>query len=111
MTERRINIRKPYFDLIKNGVKTVEVRVGYPGMRKIAAGQVLVFRSGDESCRTEVVKVVEYPSFEAMADAEDIAAIGGDMGRGELLAACRDIYPPEKEALGVLAIHLRRPTT
>ncbi|MEV5506951.1 ASCH domain-containing protein [Streptomyces orinoci] len=110
MTERQINIREPYLKLIQDGTKTIEVRVGYPSMKKIAAGQVLVFQSGDDTCRTRVVKVAEYPSFEAMADAEDTAAIGGDMNRDELLAACRDIYPPEKEALGVLAIHLHRLT-
>ncbi|MGW2376983.1 MULTISPECIES: ASCH domain-containing protein [Kitasatospora] len=55
-----------------------------------------------------VVKVVEYETFEAMLDAEDNDAIGSEgMNRAELLAACREIYPPEKEALGVLAIHLR----
>lgn len=106
--ERTINIRKPYFDLIASGTKTVEVRVGYPSMRKITAGQVLRFACGDASLRARVTEVIVYPSFEAMVDAEDNTAIGGEgMTREELLAACRDIYPPEKESLGVLAIHLR----
>ncbi|WP_431043345.1 ASCH domain-containing protein [Streptomyces sp. P1-3] len=105
--ERAINIRKPYFDLIAAGIKTVEVRVGYPSMRKIAPGLVLCFVSGDDVLRTRVVKVKEYASFEAMLDAEDSRAIGGEgKSREELLAACRGIYPVEKEALGVLAIHL-----
>ncbi|GAA1956318.1 ASCH domain-containing protein [Kitasatospora viridis] len=107
--DRVIRIRRPYLDLIADGTKTIEVRVGYPSMRRIYAGQVLVFESGGTRCRTEVVKVTEYESFEEMLDAEDNEAIGSEgMTQGELLAACRDIYPPEKEALGVLAIHLRR---
>ncbi|MBD0676691.1 ASCH domain-containing protein [Streptomyces sp. CBMA156] len=106
--ERVIRIRRPYLDLIANGTKTIEVRVGYPGMRRIHPGQLLAFESGDAHCRTRVVKVSEYPSFEAMLDAEDNEAIGSEgMDRAELLAACREIYPPEKERLGVLAIHLR----
>ncbi|GAA1880262.1 hypothetical protein GCM10009753_04520 [Streptantibioticus ferralitis] len=43
-----------------------------------------------------------------MLDAEDNQAIGSEgMTRDELVDACREIYPPEKEALGVLAIHLQ----
>ncbi|UGQ12368.1 ASCH domain-containing protein [Yinghuangia sp. ASG 101] len=105
---RTINIRRPFLELIVAGVKTIEVRVGYPSMRKIQAGQPLTFVSGDLSYSTTVDHVAEYPSFDALLDAEDAAAIGGeDMSRDELLRACRDIYPPAKEALGVLAIHLR----
>ncbi len=106
--ERTITIRKPYLDLIGKGIKTIEVRVGYASIRKISPGQVLRFVSGDASLRTRVTKVEEYESFEAMLDAEDNEAIGSEgMNRSELLAVCREIYPPEKEALGVLAIHLR----
>ncbi|WP_371515295.1 ASCH domain-containing protein [Kitasatospora sp. NBC_01300] len=106
--ERVIRIRRPYLDLIAAGTKTIEVRVGYPGMRKIHPGQLLVFESGDARYRTRVTEVVEYPSFDEMLDAEDLEAIGSEgMSRAELLAACREIYPLEKERLGVLAIHLR----
>ncbi|MGH3327633.1 MAG: ASCH domain-containing protein [Streptomycetales bacterium] len=75
--ERTINIRKSYLELIAHGTKTIEVRVAYPSMRKITAGQVLRFTSEDRACRTQVTKVAEYPSFEAMLDVEDVAAIGG----------------------------------
>ncbi|MCC2277908.1 ASCH domain-containing protein [Streptomyces sp. ET3-23] len=105
--DRVINIRRPYLHLIREGRKTTEVRVGYASMRKITPGQVLRFACEDEFVRTRVTAVCEYPSFEAMLDSEDNAAIGAaGMTRDDLLAACRDIYPPEKEALGVLAIHL-----
>lgn len=107
--EHSLNIRKPYLDLISRGAKTIEVRVGYPKIRRIAAGDVLSFTSGDVTLRTRVTKVTEYASFEAMLNAEDAAAIGDEgMTRDELLAVIRDIYPPEKEALGVFAIHVER---
>lgn len=109
---RTIQIRRPYLELIVAGTKTIEVRVGYPSMRKIHAGQPLTFVSGDLTYATTVDHVAEYPTFDALLDAEDAVAIGGEgMSRDELLRACRDIYPPEKEALGVLAIHLRRATS
>ncbi|WP_326640714.1 ASCH domain-containing protein [Streptosporangium sp. NBC_01755] len=105
--EYSITIRRPYFELIAKEAKTIEVRVGYPKIRKISAGDTLCFVSGEDSLRVRVTAVKEYPSFEAMLDAEDNTMIGGQgMTRDQLLAACRDIYPPEKEALGVFAIHL-----
>jgi ASC-1-like (ASCH) protein len=45
-----------------------------------------------------------------MLDQEDPRAIGGELGesRADLLQVIRQIYPPEKEALGVLAIEIER---
>lgn len=52
--------------------------------------------------------MTEYQSFDAMLDHEDARSIGAELGesRGDLLAVIRDIYPPEKERLGVLAIEV-----
>ncbi|MFD7504859.1 ASCH domain-containing protein [Streptomyces sp. NPDC059850] len=105
--EHSLHIRKPYFDLIASGAKSIEVRVGYPKIRKINAGDTLRISCGEESLETRVTAVKEYASFTAMLDAEDPAAIGEPgMSHDELVAAIRDIYPPEKEALGVFALHL-----
>lgn len=105
--EHSLNIRRPYFDLIAGGAKTIEIRVGYAKIRKMAAGDTLRFNSGDDALTTRITAVKEYKSFEQMLDAEDNTVIGeAGMTRDQLLAACRDIYPPEKEALGVFAIHL-----
>lgn len=105
---RVMSIYKQYLDLIASGEKTVEVRVGYPSMRRVTPGQLVRFVSGDEQCLTRVTRVTEYSSFEAMLDQEDPTAIGAVASREELLKAIRSIYPPEKEALGVLAIEVER---
>jgi ASC-1-like (ASCH) protein len=70
-----MSLKKPYFKLVADRTKTVEVRVA-----------------------------------EDLLDHEDMRTIGGDLGesRIDLLQAIRDIYPPEKEALGVLAIEVER---
>lgn len=105
--QHTLTIRKPYLDLIASGAKTIEIRVGYPKIRKMTAGDTLRFHSGDDTLLTRITTVTEYASFEAMLEAEDNTAIGeAGMTRDQLLAACREIYPPAKEALGVFAIHL-----
>ncbi|ANW21984.1 ASCH domain-containing protein [Streptomyces clavuligerus] len=105
--EHSLTIRKPYLDLIASGAKTIEVRVGYPKIRRFAPGDILTIICADESVTTRITAVREYESFAAMVDAEDAAAIGGPgMTHDQLVAAIRSIYPPEKEALGVFALHL-----
>ncbi|MER5299707.1 ASCH domain-containing protein [Streptomyces lasiicapitis] len=102
-----LNIRKPYFDLIATGAKTIEIRVGYPKIRRITTGDLLRISCGDSTVTTRVTQINEYDSFDAMLAAEDPTAIGGpDMDHDQLVRAIRDIYPPEKEALGVFALHL-----
>lgn len=61
--KRQLNIRKPYLELISKGIKTVEVRVGYPSMRKIQPGQDLEFISGNDTVMTRVKRVAEYSSL------------------------------------------------
>lgn len=107
--QHSLSMRKPYFDLIASGTKTTEVRVGYPKIRRITAGDMLRIMCADQLLVTRVTAVRHYGSFTAMLDAEDPAAIGGPgMTRDQLLTAIRDIYPPEKEALGAFALHLSR---
>lgn len=102
MTTYNLNIRAQYLAMILDGRKTVEVRVQYPRFRELAAGDVIRF-NGEHEYR--VTRVERYPDFPALVAGEDARAIGvGDADA--LLAALRDIYPPDKEALGGLAIHL-----
>src|SRR5207249_235144 len=77
---RGMNLKKPYFKLVTEGTKTVEVRVAYENMKRIRPGMEILFRSGDEECLTRVKGVRTYVSFEDLLDHEDLRAIGGDLG-------------------------------
>lgn len=79
-------------------------RVAYPRLSKMAAGDTITF-NGEHTYR--VVAVNRSPSFEAVLEAEDAARIVPEVTRpAALMSVLRSIYPPEKEGLGVLAIHL-----
>jgi ASC-1-like (ASCH) protein len=60
----------------------------------------------DEMCQVRVNSVKEYPDFEALLDGEGSANVNPNASREEQLTNIRNIYPPEKEALGALAIHI-----
>ena len=104
---REMPIYKRYFDLIASGQKTIEVRVAYSSNKRLAAGQLLKFTCRGEECLTRITKVARYRTFDDMFDHEDVASVNPLASRAEQLANIRLIYPAEKEALGVIAIHVR----
>jgi ASC-1-like (ASCH) protein len=105
---REMPIYKRYFDLIASGRKTVEVRVAYPSNKRLTAGQLLKFTCRGEECLTRVTRIGHYADFDEMFDHVSVSAVNPTAGRSEQLANIRLIYPVEKEALGVIAIHIER---
>ncbi|WP_019058259.1 ASCH domain-containing protein [Streptomyces prunicolor] len=109
-TARELNLYRQYFDLVAAGTKTIEVRVKYPHLADLSAGDTIRFRikGSDERCDVKVKRVTEYPDFEALLDGEGPANVNPTATREQQLANIRAIYPSEKENLGVLAIEIQR---
>lgn len=105
---RDMPIYKRYYDLIAGGTKTIEVRVAYTSMLRIKAGDQIRFTCRNENTLTRVKRVTRYTSFDEMFDHESADAINPTADRAEQLQAIREIFPPEKEALGVLAIEIEK---
>ncbi|MEV4436859.1 ASCH domain-containing protein [Streptomyces sp. NPDC049585] len=107
---RELHLYRKYFELVAAGAKTIEVRVKYPHLEDLAAGDTIRFRikGTEETCDVSVLRVTEYESFEALLDGEGPAKMNPSASRDEQLANIRVIYPSEKEALGALAIETER---
>ncbi|MET7640348.1 ASCH domain-containing protein [Streptomyces sp. NPDC005438] len=103
---RELHIYRRYFDLVAAGEKTTEVRVRYPRLADLTVGEVIRFRikGTEETCDVQVTRVTEYENFEALLDGEGASTVNPTRTREDQLANIRSIYPPEKEALGPLAI-------
>ncbi|NVI86724.1 ASCH domain-containing protein [Actinomadura sp. BRA 177] len=101
-----MKLYRRYFDLVAAGRKTIEIRVQYPKLRKLEAGDHIRFICGRDDVLTQVKRVARYSSFEEMLDSEDPVNVNPDSPRDQQLANIRRIYGPEKEALGVLAIEI-----
>ncbi|MFP3990859.1 ASCH domain-containing protein [Streptomyces sp. E11-3] len=106
---RELNLYRKYFDLVAAGTKTIEVRVKYPHLEDLAAGDTIRFRikGTDETCDVRVLRVTAYETFEALLDGEGPANVNPSASHDEQLANIRSIYGPEKEALGALAIEIK----
>ncbi|MGW5501358.1 ASCH domain-containing protein [Streptomyces rochei] len=105
---RELNLYRQYFDLVAAGTKTIEVRLKYPHLADLAAGDIIRFRikGTDEICEVKVKRVTGYPDFESLLDGEGLANVNPTATREQQLASIRAIYLPEKEALGALAIEI-----
>ncbi|MGV9317571.1 ASCH domain-containing protein [Streptomyces sp. NPDC003660] len=103
-----LNLYRQYFDLVAAGTKTIEVRVKYPHLADLAAGDTICFRvkGTDETCDVQILRVTEYADFETMLDTEGPDKVNPAADRDQQLTNIRGIYPPEKEALGVLAVEI-----
>jgi len=98
-------IKEEFLQLILEGKKTVEVRVGYDNILQLQPGDFLLL---NEQHQYEIVDIRHYPDFAAMVSAEKTSAVApGISGPNTLLEACHVIYPPEKEALGVVALEIK----
>lgn len=100
-----MRIYQQYFTMIKSGVKTVEVRVAYSGMKAITVGTFICF-NGDSNCVKKVKRVTFYKSFKEMMSKEDPKKINPYRTANEQLTDIRKIFPPEKEKIGVIVFEL-----
>lgn len=93
-----------YLQHILSGRKTVEVRVAYANIARLQPGDILWL---NEQHRYTIQAIRRYTDFEAMIAAEEPGRIAPELpDRAALLAACRALYPPDKEALGVVALEI-----
>ena len=104
MRTKTLWIREEYLRWILQGVKTVEVRVGYSNIARLEAGDGLLL---NDQHPYEIRRIGRYASFEELLAHEDPKAIAPDLEPGDLLAALRALYPTEKEALGVIALEVK----
>lgn len=100
-------IKRNYYNLINNGIKTLEVRVGYPDIKRVQKGDTITFRDYSNT-RFEVIRVTRYDDFPDMLDHENSAKAIPGVTKYEALDMYQKIYPEEKEALGVYIFELRK---
>ncbi|WP_328989975.1 ASCH domain-containing protein [Kribbella sp. NBC_01245] len=99
-----MRIYRSYFDLIITGRKTTEIRVNDARRSNIREGALIRFRCEGDEALVRVVRVAHYTDFDAMLTTEPVEAINPLATREQQLAAIRQIYPPDREALGAIAI-------
>ncbi len=102
-----LHIKQQFLEYIIEGRKKLEVRVGYPNIMKIKPGDHIQLVSESLDRKVQVKDVRCYQTFTRMLETENSRFIAPDTAtREELLDRLKEIYPPEKEKLGVIVLEI-----
>lgn len=98
----RLRLKKRFLGLMKSGQKTLEVRVGYPNIRSITVGMDVAFLSREDRLIRTVREIRLYDGISDALEVEDYRKIIPGFDEVQVERTLREIYPPEKEAFGVV---------
>ncbi len=102
-------VKKEYFRQLKNGSKSLEVRVGYPQIKKVEQGDIITFENYGPN-EFDVLRVSVYGSFKRMLEVEGVDHVLPGMTFNRALRTLRNIYPKDRESLGVYVFELKYKT-
>lgn len=104
---RKMRIKRPYYDAIMLGRKTLEVRVGYDNIKRLKAGELLQLETGHTSGVVRIKSIRIYANFADMLATEPWREIVPQVNsEAEAVRLLREIYPSHKEKLGVHVIEI-----
>lgn len=100
----QFGLRDYEFNLIKNGRKSIEVRVADEKRKKVKKGDLITF---NHKITRKIVRVCGYLSFEEMLEAEEPERIMPGWSKKRILKGLGEIYTTAKENQGVLVFELQ----
>jgi len=103
---RIMRVKQHFLDLIRKGDKTLEVRVGYSAIKSIQPGERINLMSRADHQIIRVLDVRTYQSFDEMFNFEQSERIVPGMSFDETKKLLKEIYPPEKEKLGIIVLEI-----
>lgn len=105
ITMRTMRVKKRFYDLIKSGKKTLEVRVGYDTINRIQVGERIRLMTHTGSFEVKIADIRRYHTFAEMLGVEPWQRIAPDSrSKDEVLSLFKQIYPAHKEQLGVVVL-------
>ena len=102
-----LRVRQQYLDLIKNGQKTLEIRVGYPNIRTIQSGERIKLASRTETIVIRFKDIRKYPTLDSMLNDEDSNRIVPGLTKAQVSRRLKKIYPRHLEKLGVFVLEIQ----
>ena len=107
MTKKHVwRVKKEYFRQLKSGEKSLEIRVGYSQIKKVLQGDTISFENYGPN-EFDVKRVTVYDSFKRMLEVEGVEHVLPGMTFSGALRTLQEIYPKDKESLGVYAFELK----
>ncbi len=106
---RTMRIKRPYYNAIMAGQKTLEVRVGYDSIKSYREGDLVRLETSQVSSVVRIKAIRVYQNFSEMLEVEPWHQIVPDVtSKIAALDKLKEIYPPYKEAMGVYVFEIER---
>jgi ASC-1-like (ASCH) protein len=104
---REMRVKPRFINLIRSGQKTLEVRVGYDSINRIQVGERIKLISHESMLDVRVSAIRRYPTIELLLQGESWEKIAPDLTSKERAhQLLRQIYPLEKERLGMVVLEI-----
>lgn len=107
----KLNVKEKYYNLLKAGVKTIELRLYDEKRQNIHIGDKIEFANvsnADDTFMAEVIKLHRAESFAALSEQIDCRR-AGMADKEELVRVLKEFYPEERQkAFGVVGIEVKR---
>ena len=107
----KLNVKVKYYNLLKSGSKTIELRLYDEKRQAIHIGDVIEFSNASDAgdkFRAEVIALHRAESFVALCEKIDCRK-AGMADKEELLKVLSEFYPePRQKAFGVVGIEVKR---
>jgi len=90
---REIFLTRDFFNLVRSGLKTLELRVAFPSFSRISFGDIVVFSSGrGEKISVKITSVRRYQTLEEILTSEDLTKLAPGMTVETARAAGRSLF-------------------
>ncbi|MBP3687983.1 MAG: ASCH domain-containing protein [Alphaproteobacteria bacterium] len=107
----KLNVQEKYYNLLKSGAKTIELRLYDEKRQAIRIGDTIEFSNLSDTTDTfkaNVINLHKAESFAALCDKIDPRR-AGMADKAELLKVLSEFYPEERQkAYGVVGIEIKR---
>ena len=105
-----VNVKEPWFSLIKFGLKSVEGRLNKGTFSKFKVQDEIKFHNQGDVFNVEIIKVNHYDTFKQMLEQEELQkCLPGSPSIECGVRVYREFYSEEiEQKLGVLAIQIKK---
>lgn len=105
----KMHLQLEHYNQVKNGIKTIELRLFDEKRKQIKVGDLLQFYNApnaEDAFNTKIINLHKYPSFKDLCANIDCRKCGFETVE-ELLESLGRFYPDEKQKeLGVVGIEI-----
>lgn len=106
-----LQTKQDNFDLSEQGIKTLDIRVGFATIKKIKVGDTIEYyrpNLKEEKVKFDVVRISMYSDLEEMLEFEDHTQILPKRTRIQVLNNLKKVYNEEKIKLGIYVFEIKK---